>query len=219
MAQGLLLGCVMKATIKKTDRSKQALTSCEQKKRDATVMEYMPLVKSIANKVSRRVKQNVSMDELISLGTTGLLQALSRYQEGSKASFKTFSYYRIRGAMLDGIGSTAPLSRKCYRQAARAGDLHAIYYQNIETDSIADPVCEVKGPENIASMNELSRHIEKAICKLSHKEQVLVRRHYFHNETLLDAGKLLGISKSWASRAHANALRNLKVELAKVLDR
>jgi len=49
-------------------------------------------------------------------------------------------------------------------------------------------------------MNELSRHIEKAIDKLSHKEQVLVRRHYFHNETLLDAGNL-------AFQSHGQAVR------------
>jgi len=169
----------------------------------------MPLIRNIALKVMRQTQNQADFDELMAWGTTGLLEAMSRYVEGSDATLGTYAYHRIRGAMLDGIGHIAPLSRKCYRQAARCGDFHAIYLEDCEPEEILDPRHGLS-PEDFTSRTELCGVLSKAITNLPTEQQHLVMSHYFQNETLKQAGKTLGISKSWASRAHAHALENLR---------
>jgi RNA polymerase sigma factor for flagellar operon FliA len=41
-----------------------------------------------------------------------------------------------------------------------------------------------------------------------------VEKHYFEDKTLLDAGRELGLSRSWASRLHARAMTRLRARLA-----
>lgn len=184
----------------------------KQKQHAAEVAEYMPLVHKIANQVHRRVNGQVDREDLVSWGTTGLLEAMSRFEPGREARLATFAYYRIRGAMLDGIGKVAPLSRKCYRNARAAGDKHAIYREDCEAEEILDPRAAIS-PADFAERQQLQGILERAIGNLPEDQQHLVRQHYFGGETLMQAGKTLGISKSWACRSHAKALKNLRIEM------
>lgn len=193
-------------------RRTSAERRCAVRERDARAISYLPLVHKIAHQVQRRTRDQTDIEELVAWGTTGLLEAMDRYVEGGKASLGTFAYYRIRGAMLDGIGHVAPLSRKCYRQAARRGDFHAIYGADCEPEAIPDPR-DGLSPEDFTAENEIREVLFEAITRLPPQQQHLVRSHYFENQPLNEAGKHLGISKSWASRAHANALANLREEM------
>ena len=179
---------------------------------DAEVESYMPLVYKIANQVQRQVRGQAEREDLVSWGTTGLLEAMKRFDPEQGAKLSTFAYYRIRGAMLDGIGKTAPLSRKCYRNARAAGDKHAIYRDDCQAEEIIDPRKGVS-PEDLAENQQMRALLHGAIERLSDEEQHLVRKHYFGGETLKKAGQALGISKSWACRSHAKAIRNLRIEI------
>ncbi len=172
----------------------------------------MPLVYKIANQVQRQVNGQADRDDLVSWGTTGLLEAMKRFDPEQGAKLSTFAYYRIRGAMLDGIGKTGPLSRKCYRNARAAGDKHAIYRDECQAEEIIDTRSGVS-PEELAENQQMQTLLHGAIDRLSMEEQHLVRKHYFGGETLKKAGQALGISKSWACRSHARAIRNLRIEL------
>ena len=79
----------------------------------------MGLVDAIANSVHRRVKPHVEFDALLSLGTTGLLEAIDRYDPGRGVSLATYAHYRIRGAIIDGLRTMGHIPRRVYRQAAR----------------------------------------------------------------------------------------------------
>ncbi len=84
----------------------------------------MGLVKSICSKVYRKVGQYVEMDDLIGFGTTGLLEAADRFDETAGTVFSTFAYYRIRGAVYDGLRSMGHIPRREYDKlrAARRAD-------------------------------------------------------------------------------------------------
>jgi len=56
----------------------------------------------------------------------------------------------------------------------------------------------------------LARKLRKALDRLNDKERALVTKHYYEGKNLLDAGAELGISKSWASRLHAQAVEKLR---------
>ncbi len=76
----------------------------------------MGLVRSIAAKARRALPSNVEYDELVNLGTTGLLEAAERFDPKLGTQFSTFAYYRIRGAIQDGVRHMGWLTRTQWRR-------------------------------------------------------------------------------------------------------
>ncbi|NJM91239.1 MAG: RNA polymerase subunit sigma-70, partial [Myxococcales bacterium] len=62
---------------------------------------------------------------------------------------------------------------------------------------------------------KLASQLRAALDTLPDRERALLNKHYFEGKNLLDAGRDLGISKSWASRMHAQAVDRLRAALAK----
>jgi RNA polymerase sigma factor for flagellar operon FliA len=79
--------------------------------RDRLVEDHLELVRSIAGKLKRSQCRTLDMDDLVAYGCKGLIEAAGRFDARMGASFTTFAYYRIRGAMLDGMRSMSWYSR------------------------------------------------------------------------------------------------------------
>lgn len=69
--------------------------------RDQLVVEYAPLIKYIAQKIAARLPTNIELDDLISSGVIGLMDAIEKYDASRDNKFKTYAEFRIRGAILD----------------------------------------------------------------------------------------------------------------------
>jgi RNA polymerase sigma factor for flagellar operon FliA len=79
--------------------------------RDELVERYRPYVYSIAKQVSNSFPVRIDFEELVGYGMVGLLEAADRYDPRRKVSFVTFSYYRIKGAIFDGLRQMGILTR------------------------------------------------------------------------------------------------------------
>ena len=77
----------------------------QSKSREATVLEYAPLVKHIANRLAARLPSSFQVDDLIQAGMIGLLEAMEKFDPQKGVLLKTFASIRIRGAMLDDLRS------------------------------------------------------------------------------------------------------------------
>lgn len=84
--------------LKKYKEEPSKLTS-EQK--DRLIMEYAPLIKFIAQKIAIRLPANIELDDLISSGVIGLMDAIEKYDPSRDNKFKTYAEFRIRGSILD----------------------------------------------------------------------------------------------------------------------
>ena len=71
--------------------------------RQALVDQHLPFVRSIAAKVKERLPREIEFDDLVAYGTQGLLEASERFDPSQGVAFTTFAYYRIRGAIYDGL--------------------------------------------------------------------------------------------------------------------
>ena len=67
---------------------------------ESSLLNHLPLVRSIAWRVRRRLRY-VEVDDLVSAGTLGLIEAAERYDQRRGVPLASFAYSRIRGAMLD----------------------------------------------------------------------------------------------------------------------
>lgn len=78
-------------------RSKSAET------REQLIIEYAPLVKLVAGKLSMYLGYNVEFDDLVGYGVFGLIDAIDKFDYGKGVKFETYASLRIRGAILDQI--------------------------------------------------------------------------------------------------------------------
>ena len=102
------------------------------------VEEYRPLVASIAHKIRARFDLRADLDDLLAYGFQGLLEARARYDASRGVQFNTFAYYRIRGAILDGVRESGFLSRRAYQQL-KAAEAALYIGESIGEARAADP--------------------------------------------------------------------------------
>jgi RNA polymerase sigma factor for flagellar operon FliA len=69
---------------------------------DQLVFAHQGLVRAIARGIHRSLPPYMELDDLISYGQLGLMQAASDFDPSRGVQFSTFAYHRIRGAILDG---------------------------------------------------------------------------------------------------------------------
>ncbi|MCL2658328.1 MAG: RNA polymerase sigma factor FliA [Betaproteobacteria bacterium] len=87
--------------------------------RNQLVTQYVPLVKRIAYHLMAKLPASVQVEDIVQNGMLGLLDAISRYEEGLGAQFETYAVQRIRGAMLDGLRENDWLPRSLRREMRR----------------------------------------------------------------------------------------------------
>src|SRR3954454_13471562 len=97
--------------------------------RDRLVEQHLSLVQAIAAKLKRTLGRTIDFEDLVAYGTKGLLEAANRFDPSQGASFTTFAYYRVRGAMLDGLRTMGWYSRADYARY-RAEERATEYLQN-----------------------------------------------------------------------------------------
>jgi RNA polymerase sigma factor for flagellar operon FliA len=65
--------------------------------------EHLPMVRFQAIRIRERLPQQVELDDLISAGIVGLLDAFQKFDPAKKVQFRTYAQFRVRGAMLDSL--------------------------------------------------------------------------------------------------------------------
>src|SRR5579872_2593945 len=80
-----------------------ALQERETDERERLILEHLPQVRLIARRIHERLPGNVSLEDLISTGTIGLIAAIDRFDASHNVKLKTYAEYKIRGAILDSL--------------------------------------------------------------------------------------------------------------------
>ena len=71
--------------------------------REKIILEYAPLVKLVAGRLSMYLGYNVEYEDLVSYGIFGLIDAIDKFDNMKEVKFETYASLRIRGAILDQI--------------------------------------------------------------------------------------------------------------------
>ena len=114
--------------------------------------KYGAYVRSLASNVRRQFRGAIELDELMSWGQVGLLEAAERFDPKVGVNFLTFAHYRIKGAIFDGLRKMGVLSGPDARRAA-AGERVNTYLGSVSAQSsggnrggsVADDVRDISG--------------------------------------------------------------------------
>ena len=106
----------MKGLVK---RYKQDSKGVDDKLRDQLIMDYAPLIRFVAQRIASRLPSNIDIDDLMSAGVIGLMDAIEKYDPSRDNRFKTYAEFRIRGAILDELRSQDWVPRSVRDKAKR----------------------------------------------------------------------------------------------------
>ena len=91
----------------------------ESTEREQILIEHLPVVRYIARRIHEHLPAHVEMDDLVSAGMVGLVDAFNKFDAGKKVQFRSYAQFRIRGAILDSL-RTLDWSPRELRRKGRA---------------------------------------------------------------------------------------------------
>jgi RNA polymerase sigma factor for flagellar operon FliA len=91
--------------------------------REQLIMEHLPQVRWIATRFHEKLPDATCLDDLISIGIIGLINAIDSFDPTFNVKLKTYAEHKIRGAILDsirGLDGIPPHKRKRMKQMEAA---------------------------------------------------------------------------------------------------
>lgn len=71
--------------------------------REQVLLDHMPLVRFVARRIHERLPQHVELEDLVSAGMLGLIDAFNKFDTGKNVQFRSYAQFRVRGAILDSL--------------------------------------------------------------------------------------------------------------------
>ena len=207
------------------------------------VADNVDFAKALAKKFySKRTSIGVSVEDYLGAAYLGLCHAAQRFDERKGMDFKTYAYFRIQGAMSDYLRNEGPV--KIPRKATKAGQErerrkhlpHSFAASASELVSLLDVIEEVnlriycetgkpdiqlsyanqRDPESSAALKISRQCLHRLVQSLPEQQKRLIELRYFQECTFPELKKHFeGMSKSWVSRVHSQALDSLRIIISR----
>jgi|ERR1051325_6968510 RNA polymerase sigma factor for flagellar operon FliA len=111
--------------------------------RDALLNQHVGLVHHVARQLARRLSTQADLDELVSAGMLGLVQAVDSFDAHRGLSFSTFAVPRIRGAILDELRKQDSVPRNVRRRTRDMGRARDILSHTLRREPTEHEVARV----------------------------------------------------------------------------
>jgi len=210
---------------------------------EALQSQHQGYAEALATEIARRLPSHVERDELIGFAMVGLAEAAGQFDPSRGVSFETFAYYRVRGAVFDGIrkiawlpprtrgfvaaeagadlvaetaareGTEVDVSELCSAFSRATRRMGAVFLAS-QLGSIEDGRCDDVGASDAAERRELRRALSAAVEALPDDDRRLVQALYVEQRSMTECARELGVNKSTVSRQHAKVIDRLREVLS-----
>lgn len=128
--------------------------------KEKLILEYAPLVKLVAGRISIHIGQYVEFEDLISYGIFGLIDAIDKFDSDKGVKFETYASLRIRGEIIDNIRRLDWVPRTL-RQKSKRLEHH---YSLLEKELGREPSYEEIAEKMEISSNEVKDIMQKSVA-------------------------------------------------------
>ena len=193
--------------------------------REKIIIEYAPLVRVVAGRLSMYLGYNVEYEDLVSYGIFGLIDAIDKFDRGKDVKFETYASLRIRGSILDQIRKmdwiprTVRQKRKKIEEAIKQIETKTgrnVISLNEFVEQGGEPVMDAKNnshfiqPEESVQEEELKKVLMESLELLTEKEKKVILLYYYEDLTLKEISSILEVSESRVSQLHTKALLKMR---------
>ena len=110
--------------------------------KERIIKEFLPFVKYTASRLAWRLPPQLTIDDLISTGLMGLLDALERFEPG-RVKLKTYAEFRIKGAMLDELRAMDWVPRSAKKKISEIKTAHCRLERELGREPDDEEVAEM----------------------------------------------------------------------------
>ncbi len=135
---------------------------------DDFIRKYEPFVRGVVVRTRAQLMLECDVDDLMAFGFEGLLIARKRFDGARGVQFKSFAYYRVRGAILDGVRAMAYLPRRAYARLKAAEAADAVGEQEAEARAASDAA--PSGEAALRAIDGVLGRVAAAYCAASASE-------------------------------------------------
>jgi RNA polymerase sigma factor FliA len=181
-------------------------------KRDELIAKHLHFPEVIARQFAATPTRAAFLEDLIAAGNVGLVEAAEHFDPERGVRFSTFAWPRIRGAMVDGLRTSARYRRSDvarHRAGAACEPTCRVAVRRADADS-SD---ELAGAEEALDVNRCLPRLGEALARLPRRERELMELHYFGGLPLSQIAARMGVHRSWCTRLHQQALALLHIEI------
>lgn len=118
--------------------------------RDRLIVEHYAMVRAVARKTAQRLPSHVDVDELVSIGVLGLIDAVSRFDASRGVPFRAYAEIRVRGAILDGVRGDDWAPRAVRRAGTKLENARAELRRRLRREPTRDEIAvalDLSAPE------------------------------------------------------------------------
>ena len=182
---------------------------------EALITDHLPIVGACVTMLLRRkvLPAFVMREDLEAAGRLGLVNAALRYDAAHGASFKTYAWLRVTGAVLDEIRRQLPLTRAEVAKVRR-GERQPLYFTALDllTDDNITLAAAADDPLDVFAQARLGR----ALQQLSPRAAKIIFLSYVDDLGDREIGERFGIGESRVNQIRHSALRRLRAFLEDV---
>lgn len=130
-------------------------------KEEKKIIEYMPLVENIVDRMQINSRQGLSREDYIALGLIGLMEAFDKFDTSLNIPFKHYAKWRIKGAIYDELRKNGTISRSSMDKLNRMYQVKEKLQQNLLREPSDYEVAECMGinVEELGLIYESSYHL------------------------------------------------------------
>ena len=136
------------------------------------VREYEGFVRGTALQTRAQLGLDAPVEDLVAFGFQGLLEARARFDAAKGVPFRAFAYYRVRGAVLDGVRRMARLPRRAYARLKAAEALDRFAESTAEGRATAMQKMQRSNVEgNLRAIDAILGRVAAAYCVATSRDE------------------------------------------------
>jgi RNA polymerase sigma factor for flagellar operon FliA len=189
--------------------------------RNKLLKEYLHIVRYNAIKIKRKCPGYVELDDLVSAGVFGLMDAIKAFNPDRGVKFETYCVQRIRGAILDELRTTDWVPRHVRVKAKKTNTTVVQVYRitndfrGFEKDQSHDYfvdssyIIDHKTPKPDEKISK-EDHFQYLISCLTINEKKILNLYYKDGYKMPEIGKMLDLTRSRVSQIRSTAVEKIK---------
>ena len=123
------------------------IAEMSKREREELILQHYPMVRRVAYRMVSRYPSCIEADDLVTIGTLGLIDAVDKFEESRSVSFSAYARIRVQGAILDELRKTDWVPRSVRNRFSRIQETKQGLREKLGRDPKEEEVAEALSVE------------------------------------------------------------------------
>ena len=123
------------------------IAEMSKREREELILQHYPMVRRVAYRMVSRYPSCIEADDLVTIGTLGLIDAVDKFEESRSVSFSAYARIRVQGAILDELRKTDWVPRSVRNRFSRIQETKQNLREKLGRDPKEEEVAQALGVE------------------------------------------------------------------------